>query len=75
MFVNRIRPHYDCDVAIAGAGPAGAATAVYLARAGLNVILIDRQTFPRDKVCGDFVGPIAQVSHQPQAVIFFRFSA
>ena len=47
------------DVAVVGAGPAGAATAFYLATAGYKVLLIDRQRFPRDKVCGDFVGPAA----------------
>src|SRR5215469_6571610 len=49
----------DCDVMIAGAGPAGAAAAIHLAHAGLDVILADFQTFPRDKTCGDFVGPVA----------------
>lgn len=49
------------DVAIVGAGPSGATAATYLARAGLKVILIERCTFPRDKVCGDFVGPAALV--------------
>ncbi len=44
-----------CDVAVAGAGPAGAATAIYAARAGLDVVLLDRDTFPRDKICGDAV--------------------
>lgn len=43
------------DVAIVGAGPAGASTAYFLARVGVNVVLLDRQTFPRDKVCGDGV--------------------
>ncbi|WP_116127893.1 NAD(P)/FAD-dependent oxidoreductase [Lewinella sp. IMCC34183] len=49
----------DCDVLVVGAGPGGAATATYLARAGWRVTLIDAATFPRDKVCGDFVGPVA----------------
>ncbi len=40
------------DVAIIGAGPAGSAAAIQLARAGRSVLLVDRQTFPRDKVCG-----------------------
>jgi flavin-dependent dehydrogenase len=53
------RPHVDGDVVVVGAGPAGAATAAHLARRGLSVILVDRQQFPRDKVCGDFVGPVA----------------
>ncbi|HMO71812.1 MAG TPA: geranylgeranyl reductase family protein [Paracoccaceae bacterium] len=40
------------DVAVLGAGPAGAAAAVTVARAGLRVALIDRARFPRDKLCG-----------------------
>ena len=49
----------DVDVAIVGAGPAGAAAAYHFTRAGFRVVLIDQRRFPRDKVCGDFVGPAA----------------
>lgn len=49
------------DVVVAGAGPAGAAAAAHLGAAGLAVTVLDRQRFPRDKVCGDFVGPSALV--------------
>lgn len=45
------------DVAIVGAGPAGSALAVYLRRMGLDVLLLDKEDFPRDKVCGDFISP------------------
>ncbi len=45
-----------CDIAVVGAGPAGATAACHLARAGLDVALIDRAAFPRDKVCGDLLG-------------------
>jgi geranylgeranyl reductase family protein len=41
------------DVAVVGAGPAGCAAAITLARAGRDVTLVDRATFPRDKCCGD----------------------
>jgi menaquinone-9 beta-reductase len=41
------------DVAVVGGGPAGAAAAIRLARAGRNVVLVDKATFPRDKCCGD----------------------
>lgn len=41
---------------MAGAGPAGAAFATYVAAAAYDVVLVDRARFPRDKVCGDFVG-------------------
>jgi geranylgeranyl reductase family protein len=44
---------FDADVVIAGAGPAGAAAAIRLSRAGRCVILCDRSRFPRDKTCGD----------------------
>ncbi len=52
-------PKLDADVLIAGGGPAGASAATYLSRAGWRVLLMEFQQFPRDKVCGDFVGPIA----------------
>lgn len=41
------------DVVILGAGPAGTAAAITLARAGRSVVVIDKATFPRDKICGD----------------------
>lgn len=53
------KPNYDCDVLIVGAGPGGSALATYLAREQVSVLLIDAQSFPRDKVCGDFVSPLA----------------
>ena len=43
----------EADVIIVGAGPAGAATALLLARAGVDVLLLDRAVFPRAKPCGD----------------------
>ena len=45
----------EVDVAIVGAGPAGSTLAAILARRGASVALIDRDTFPRDKVCGEFL--------------------
>ena len=49
--MDRARPAYQ--VGIAGAGPAGAAAAITLARLGMRVALVDKATFPRDKCCGD----------------------
>jgi menaquinone-9 beta-reductase len=51
---------YKCDVIVVGAGPAGSTAAHYLAIAGYDVILVDEHKFPRDKICGDFVSPVAQ---------------
>ncbi len=45
------------DVLVIGAGPAGSAAALTLARAGARVRLIDRATFPRNKLCGDTLNP------------------
>jgi flavin-dependent dehydrogenase len=45
------------DVAISGAGPAGASLALRLARRGLRVALLDAGQFPRDKLCGEFLSP------------------
>ncbi len=56
--VHRAGRH-DADVIIVGAGPAGASLAAKLAAAGVDTLLLDRAHFPRDKVCGDFVGPLA----------------
>ena len=47
------------DLIVVGAGPGGSATAYYAARAGLEVLLLDRQGFPRDKTCGDGLMPHA----------------
>jgi geranylgeranyl reductase family protein len=46
---------HDYDVAIIGAGPAGTACALALRHSGLRVALLDKATFPRDKVCGDAI--------------------
>jgi geranylgeranyl reductase family protein len=48
-----------CDVLVIGAGPAGSAAALTLARAGIDVVLVDQHSFPRDKVCGDGLIPDA----------------
>lgn len=47
------------DVLVIGAGPAGSAAAAWCARAGLDVVLADAVTFPRDKPCGDGLTPRA----------------
>src|SRR6478672_7084497 len=50
-------PTVDADVVVVGAGPAGSATATHLARHGLRVSLLEKTTFPREKVCGDGLTP------------------
>jgi len=49
----------QADVVVVGAGPAGATTACWLADQGLSVALLEKGTFPRDKVCGDGLTPRA----------------
>ncbi|WP_344238916.1 geranylgeranyl reductase family protein [Kribbella hippodromi] len=45
------------DVIVVGAGPAGSAAAYHLANAGLDVLLLEKTAFPREKVCGDGLTP------------------
>ena len=47
------------DLLVVGAGPAGAAAAVHAARAGLDTLVVDRASFPRDKCCGDGLTTLA----------------
>ncbi|MCL6552889.1 MAG: FAD-dependent oxidoreductase [Firmicutes bacterium] len=49
----------DADVVVVGAGPAGSATALRLARAGVRVTIVDRAVFPRFKPCGEYLNPAA----------------
>ncbi len=49
----------DADVIVVGAGPAGSTTAYYLAQSGVDVLLLDKAAFPRDKICGDGLTPRA----------------
>jgi geranylgeranyl reductase family protein len=48
---------YDADVIVIGAGPSGSAAAYWLATSGLDVLLLEKTTFPREKVCGDGLTP------------------
>jgi len=45
------------DVAIVGGGPAGSSCAAFCARAGLRTLVLEREKFPREKVCGDCLNP------------------
>ena len=75
------------DVAIIGAGPAGSTAATMLARLGYTVALLDKEYFPREKLCGDFINPsnwplLAELgvrrellSHDHEAVTTFRITS
>ena len=52
-------PAETADVIVVGAGPAGAAAALRLAQAGLDVLVLEKARFPREKVCGDGLTPRA----------------
>ncbi len=58
-----------CDVLVVGAGPAGSACALWLAREGWRVSLVDAQSFPRDKICGDGLIPDAHAALQRLGVL------
>jgi flavin-dependent dehydrogenase len=49
----------DAQVIVVGGGPAGASTAWHLARAGVDVLVLERACFPRDKPCAEFLSPQA----------------
>jgi geranylgeranyl reductase family protein len=51
-FAERSEAMFDYDVVVVGAGPAGAMTAYDLARAGMNVAMLEKETLPRYKTCG-----------------------
>jgi geranylgeranyl reductase family protein len=57
------------DVAIVGAGPAGATCAYYVAGHGLRTLLLEKGRFPRDKLCGDAVCTNAQVHLRRMGVL------
>ena len=62
-------PPASCDVLVVGAGPAGSACAQWLARQGVDVVLVDQHDFPRDKVCGDGLIPDAHHALQRLGVL------
>ncbi|GAA3388020.1 geranylgeranyl reductase family protein [Streptomyces roseoviridis] len=58
--MDDLSPHRDsADVIVVGAGPAGCSAAYHLAREGHDVLLLEKATLPRDKICGDGLTPRA----------------
>jgi geranylgeranyl reductase family protein len=57
------------DVCIVGAGIAGSTCAFYLAKQGKSVLLLEKEKFPRDKICGDAITPRAQVHLKRMGVL------
>ncbi len=51
--------HLDAEVIVVGGGPSGAATAWALAQEGVDVLVLDRAKFPRDKICAEYLSPQA----------------
>ncbi|GAB3021939.1 hypothetical protein GCM10027051_29040 [Niabella terrae] len=68
MITIRPKWNHDSQVLIIGGGPAGSGMAYHLARAGIKVLVVEAQTFPRDKVCGDGVSPIALAELQAMGI-------
>jgi geranylgeranyl reductase family protein len=63
-------------IVIAGAGPAGTSTSLFLAKAGIPHLIIDKATFPRDKVCGDALsGKVVEVMKKLDASMIDEMSA
>ena len=62
-------PPPRCEVLVIGAGPAGTACAHWLARHGLEAVLVDQHPFPRDKTCGDGLIPDAHAALQRLGVL------
>jgi geranylgeranyl reductase family protein len=58
----------ETDVLVVGAGPGGSAAAYHLARHGIDVTVVERATFPREKVCGDGLTPRAVVAMERMGV-------
>jgi len=56
------------DVVIAGAGPAGSAASIHLATAGFKVLLLEQKSFPRPKLCGEFISPECQTHFEKLGV-------
>ncbi len=64
----------ESDISVIGAGPAGSTAALFLSKSGQSCVLIDREEFPRDKICGDCLGGyVISVLRQLDSDIFNEF--
>jgi geranylgeranyl reductase family protein len=71
-----LNSHNAPEILIAGAGPGGAITAIALAKANIPVYLVDKETFPRDKICGDALsGKVVEVLKKLDPEILTRLNA
>lgn len=67
---------FHTRICIIGAGPGGAAAALFLAKQGLDCMLVDKATFPRDKVCGDALsGKVVEVFKKLDPTMVDRIAA
>jgi len=62
----------SCDVLIIGAGPAGSSCAWGLRSSGLDVVVLDKASFPRDKICGGWITPFVLQALEIDAVEYAR---
>ena len=74
--MNLMKSNLFYDIVILGAGPAGTACALALKDSALKVALIDKASFPRDKVCGDAIpGPAVRILRAISPATSQRFDA
>jgi geranylgeranyl reductase family protein len=66
----------ETEVCIVGAGPAGSFAALFLAKKGIQCTLVDKATFPRDKICGDGIsGWVLTILHELDPDLLQRLSS
>jgi len=76
LLANFSALHLKTDICIIGAGPGGVATALKLSYLGIPCILVDKATFPRDKICGDAIsGKVTTLLNRLDPAIMQRFHA
>ncbi len=67
-------PAQKTEIAILGAGPGGATTSIFLSKAGIPHVVLEKARFPRDKVCGDALsGKVGAILNKIDPEIVYRF--